>query len=380
MNFRKILSIFVAAVMAATLLSACENETKNEENGAAPAVSGDQNAPATLPEEQSEEEEPTGLLYIDGEEVDTDGLVMMTLDGIDIPFDEYRYIYKYVDYAYFGAGDMNYWAANSEQFPYLLGYTTDMLLEDNWGLIMAEQNGVTLTDEDLEEIETHMQEQRDSFESEEDFRNAMESSNITEDLLRRIITQQVTCNRVYMDLYAGENATKVPSDEEMKKTISEDYVRVYHILIANEHFAEDEEYADASEEELKAAAKEYAEELLERVKNGEDIYELAQSEGDDPGMMDNTEGYLFTEGTMVDEFETAAMSLEVGEISDLVETDYGYHIIQRVEQDQYVEDNWDAIRAEFINNLFNSDVNDLIMNAEIEYWEDYDKLTYESIR
>ena len=47
-------------------------------------------------------------------------------------------------------------------------------------------------------------------------------------------------------------------------------------------------------------------------------------------MHDNPDGYLFTYGKMVPEFEEASFALKVGETSGIVETDYGYHIITRI--------------------------------------------------
>ncbi len=85
-----------------------------------------------------------------------------------------------------------------------------------------------------------------------------------------------------------------------------------------------------TEEEALALAKE----LVERLRAGEDFAELARQYSDDPGSRDNG-GELgwFGRGRMVPEFEEAAFSLEPGEISDPVKTQFGYHIIQVLEKD-----------------------------------------------
>lgn len=95
----------------------------------------------------------------------------------------------------------------------------------------------------------------------------------------------------------------------------------------------DEEGADAKLEEELAKIKADADAALARAKAGEDFDALIEELGSDSGMTvepAKTKGYLVFPGSgMVEEFETAAMALpSVGSISDLVATDYGYHIIQ----------------------------------------------------
>ncbi len=320
------------------------------------------------------------LLNIDGEFIDTDGLIMLTANGIEVPFDEYRYMYNYVEASYFAGIDDATWESNPEYFESLLDYTEYLTLDNCWGDMLAKEYGIELTEQDYADIDAYMEEQRNSFESPEAFEQALADSSITEDLLKRIVTRQFMSNRVYEELFQKEGAPLIPSDDEIKADLSENWRRVYHILILFDHFSNSADYEDATEDELKAAALEYAEELLERAKNGEDFYQLSQDYGEDPGMTANTEGYFFTYDEMVEPFEEASFELGVGEISDIVETSYGYHIILRLEQDDYVEENWDAVRGEYVNKKFNEYIDNLLDTADIEYCEYYDKLAHGSIR
>lgn len=75
-----------------------------------------------------------------------------------------------------------------------------------------------------------------------------------------------------------------------------------------------------------------AQEVHRRAKAGEDFARLAVEYSDEPGA-GNRGGSLgrFSHGQMVPAFEAAAFKLKVGEVSDIVETGFGYHVIQRTE-------------------------------------------------
>lgn len=105
-------------------------------------------------------------------------------------------------------------------------------------------------------------------------------------------------------------------------------------VIAKKVKATDEEinnYLKTHPEEAKAIEekKNKANEILQKAKAGEDFAKLATEFSEDPGS--KKDGGLYKDvakGAMVPEFEKAALALEPGQISDLVETKYGYHIIK----------------------------------------------------
>ena len=70
--------------------------------------------------------------------------------------------------------------------------------------------------------------------------------------------------------------------------------------------------------------------ILEKIKNGEKFGKLAKEMSIDSGSAkkDGNLGY-FTRGMMVKPFEEAAFKLQIGEVSDSIKTEFGYHIIKR---------------------------------------------------
>jgi len=101
-------------------------------------------------------------------------------------------------------------------------------------------------------------------------------------------------------------------------------IRARHILIKTDTSATDEE---------KKKAKTKAEEVLAKIKKGEDFSKLASEVSNDPGTKDKGGDLdFFPKGTMVPAFEEVAFSLKPGEVSGIVETEYGYHLIKMEEK------------------------------------------------
>ena len=116
-------------------------------------------------------------------------------------------------------------------------------------------------------------------------------------------------------------------------------VRARHILV----MTKDKPEAD------QAKLKEKAEGILKQLKGGADFADLAKKNSDDPssavkgGDMD-----WFGHGRMVPEFDAAAFKLNAGQMSDLVKTEYGYHIIQTQEKEAARVKPFEEVRGEVI--------------------------------
>lgn len=148
------------------------------------------------------------------------------------------------------------------------------------------------------------------------------------------------------DMIASQSATP----DELETTVKDLYnwdIETFKNRIIKPYIVLDKlQEAMGNDPEYSGAAEEKAQQVLELVKAGDQTFEeLAQEYSEDPGSAANG-GELgpFGRGVMVPEFEEAAFALGEGEISDLVKTDYGYHII-KVTKINYSEKNPEEIET-----------------------------------
>ncbi len=203
-------------------------------------------------------------------------------------------------------------------------------------LAAARKAGTVLPDADLEK---ELQEEFDRAGSEEAYLQALSQAGVPIEYVKKNIRESMTIDKYLTDLM--REAVTV-TDEQVLKAYQEDRTAsVRHILLLTQG------KSDAEKPGLRTKM----DGLLARARAGEDFAALAKEFSEDPGSKDNGGLYEnFPRGRMVKPFEDASFSVPVGGISDIVETTYGYHIIQVVERKKETRP-LEEVRAELVEQL-----------------------------
>lgn len=181
------------------------------------------------------------------------------------------------------------------------------------------------------------------------------------------------CYQALNDYYFGENGVNTPSDEDIQKYYEDNYITAKHILITTVDPASGE--TKRTDEE----AKKEAQSILDRINAGEDFDTLMNQYSEDTGLSNNPNGYTFTEGQMVTEFYDGAKALAEDEVSELVKSSYGYHIIKRVKLDDSQLDNFKSDIVSAISGSMDELLKQWIDEAQVETTDLYSSITYENV-
>ncbi|MCU7801143.1 MAG: peptidyl-prolyl cis-trans isomerase [gamma proteobacterium symbiont of Lucinoma myriamae] len=219
----------------------------------------------------------------------------------------------------------------------------------SYTIIKAEDfvDSITISDE---EIKNYYQNFQDQFKNPEQVKLAyLEISR--KDLAK---SEQVTDEQI--SKYYQDNIAQYTQPERRKAS---------HILFALPTDAD-----TAAKDKLKAEAQA----VLDKIKNGSDFSEMAKAHSQDPGSADNGGDLgFFGQGEMVPAFEESAFSLKPGDISDLVESSFGYHIIKLVSVEGGESKPLDSVKDDIIGSI----QFDKVESAYVEKVESMQTIAYE---
>ena len=182
----------------------------------------------------------------------------------------------------------------------------------------ARDNGIELDSEELDMIAFHVAMTEMQFGAQ--FDQALRQDGIRNSRHFEEILTMFEVSRKVMETIVDNPAVFANFEQYMQEPVEEILLGAKHILITFNNRSADE-------------AEILATQLLTRARAGEDFSALISEYGEDPGMVTNPQGYTFVTGTMIEEFYEGTKALEIGEISELIPTTFGIHIIKRVEPD-----------------------------------------------
>ncbi|WAM33518.1 peptidylprolyl isomerase [Caldicellulosiruptor morganii] len=222
-------------------------------------------------------------------------------------------------------------------------------------LQQAKKRNITLTGQERKAIEERINQYKNDSENGLSFKQYLQTIGATEEEYK----DQVIKSQIVSKLYDEVTKSQTASDSEIEdyyNSHKSDYeqVKASHILF---------KVSDPKEE---AAKKKKAEEVLQMIKSGQSFEKLAQkySEDDATKQKGGDLGY-FKKGEMVKEFEDAAFSLGIGEISPVIKTTYGFHIIKVTDRKQLTLND---VRDE-IKSKLESDKKEKYYQSLLEKWQ-----------
>lgn len=333
---KKLISLLLAAAMLLSLLAGCSGK---QEAAAVPETAAPENEPEV---QEIPQVTPTIFEEITGIPQDK---TVMTVGSTEVPAELYFYWVCYVcgsmeynilrDYQNYGmysscvrAETMTVdWSSSYSGLP-LMKYALSqaeatikyhMAVEE-----LAAEKNVGLTEVNRADMEKDLRRTMDEMGGAKEFADYLKMLGVSAANLERISASEYLYNNL-LDLVFDES-----SDLYLTEDGYDNYAAYAdHILLATQDMRTGEQVNPNKLLEKYNLAKD----LLEQLENAEDpvalFAELADTYSDDPGRAQNPTGYIYTPGTMVGEFESAVQELEPGQISGLVESDYGFHIILR---------------------------------------------------
>ena len=355
---KKLIAVIAALSLLLCVFAGCGKSTVEYYEEETPAEAAVEEAPAEAAEEPAAEETAVSIGQGGtGFETYPADMVVATINGVEITWMEYYYwLNYYTQYVVSLASqygivisdweghDLSETDTNAEV---ILMNAKLVITEDHVVRSEAEKLGIEFDDADRAEIASLVEQNADSVlgdgdgsASEEEMSAFLayltEGMHIDRDFFESLVSSSLLSQKLFEAQY-GEKGGNLTDEETLTFAEDNNLMAAKHILLATIDTTTREPLSD--------------EEIAEKHQRAEDLYaelsalvddpaalearfdELTAEYTDDTGYAAYPDGYVFGEGEMVQQFEDAVKAMEIGDLSEVVESDYGYHIILRIPVD-----------------------------------------------
>lgn len=368
----KITALFLAAILCLSVFCACGNTAEPE---ASPT-----DTPAADETVVSEPSVLTTFDYKGAYESYAPDAVVMTVNGKEISWKEYYgWLFSVLEQFEMYMGTDFAWTDPYTDTltieDYAKYYTETMSSQYSIVAAEAEKAGIELTEEEENAIDEMLISDAENYTGGDvdSFIEFLEATFMDEEYYRYIQSCAIYYQRLYEEQF-GANGEEL-SDADVEDFLTTNgFLYAKHIL-----FLTTDETGASLDDAAKAEKKALAEDTLAQLKaiNDQDellakFDELMNSLSEDTGLAAYPNGYYFLPGEMVTEFEEGTKALENYNVSDIVETSYGYHIILRLPigpEDEYSEGvTFRALASQY---AFDTMIGEKFESAEVVYSEEF---------
>ncbi len=194
----------------------------------------------------------------------------------------------------------------------------------------AEAEGIELTAQELSNLDRNYNSLVEQYGGVEAFNRQLSKCQVTKDSVKNILKKIILSSKLQQKYVMEDETLNNVSEEELRAQYENLKTEFYSNSIFAKHILVLFSDPASGTERTKDEAKAEAQKILDRVNAGEDFEKLMKEFSEDSEI--SYDGYSFTHNDrqFVQAFDDGAYALEVGEVSGLVETEYGYHIIKRL--------------------------------------------------
>lgn len=233
---------------------------------------------------------------------------------------------------------------------------------------IAEDNNISLSDEDYEELEENKEEVISNVGGKSEFKKLLRKNNITEAAYDKFYYINKLYDKVFEELYSSGKKNDLTNEEKesAKEEYFEKYLKIQQIVLAKIDVSTGSDLSDTIINQKETLANS----ILTEARNGADFEDLIIKYSEEAQEKGNNT-YYYAKGDLLENIESVVVGLGTGSISDVIETDYAFHIVKRLElDDSKLENYYDIVR----NNKLVDDIQDMIEDYKIFYENSYKKI------
>lgn len=349
-------------------------------------------------------EVPEASFKINGKKVKTDDLVFLKIDGNEIGFDElrncyYQFLYGYGQY--YGISEDTFKNASGDDLNNMFDSFKDTLAEYIKGgyvhSVYAKEHNIKFDENDKKAVKERIQSVKD--EQGDNYKSFLKENYMTEKYLNIAMKNNVMADKVeesisvpkkdfyktaQKELYQVKQifipfgSEEKISDEVLSSNSVKDYDKLSKPARAQVIVSNYESLSDDQQSKAKKASKKVANNLYKELQSGADFDSLMKENTYDSLYETYPKGILVGKDYEYDEaYLEAALKLDENEMSKVIESSSGYHIIMRVPLDKkYINKNLEYFAQTYNNSAVNKVLYEVYENIKVEQTDTYKNFKY----